>query len=37
LLDARKCICKIYLKLSPLGDVIRIPTPALKVVRNYRN
>jgi hypothetical protein len=27
LLDTRKCICKTYLKLSPLGDVTRIPTP----------
>jgi hypothetical protein len=27
LLDARKCICKTYLKLSPLGDVTRIPAP----------
>jgi hypothetical protein len=28
LLDARKCICKAYLKVSPLGDVTRIPAPA---------
>jgi hypothetical protein len=28
LLDAGKCICKTYLKLSPLEDVIRIHAPA---------
>jgi hypothetical protein len=27
LLDAEKCICKTYLKPSPLGDVTRIPAP----------
>jgi hypothetical protein len=27
LLEARKCICKTYLKLSPLGDVTSIPVP----------
>jgi hypothetical protein len=29
LLDARKCIYKTYLKLSPLGDVTRFPSLAL--------
>jgi hypothetical protein len=28
LLDATKCICRTYIKLSPSGDVTRIPAPA---------
>jgi hypothetical protein len=37
LLVARKCICKTYLKLSPLGDVTSIPTLHLEVVRTRQS